>query len=65
MNTENRLENNRKILKEICEYIEQNPDIRFIQALWNLNIINRDVKGDIVDRYYEEPEKTLLRLRKE
>ena len=65
MNIENRLENNRKILDKICEYINRYPDRRFIQVLWNLGIIDRDEEGNVIDRFYEEPNKTLLRLRKE
>lgn len=29
-----------KILMSIQKYLEENPDIRFGQALWNLGIIN-------------------------
>jgi hypothetical protein len=71
MNIEDRLGYNKQILDRICKYIENNPDMRFIQALWNLNLINRVASNEIPnawlieDRYYEEPDKTLSKLRKE
>lgn len=54
---------NEKLLKKLEEYLSENPEIRFIQALWNLGII--DKANDVfVDRYYEEPIKTYKRIRK-
>lgn len=65
----NRKEENEKLLKILKDYLEANPDIRFIQALWNLGIIDRQVidasgfeTSFIVDRFYEEPDKTLERI---
>lgn len=65
-----RLEYNKQLLKILKDYLETNPDIRFIQALWNLNIIDlRTVTLspelrhiEIVDRFYEEPDETLKRI---
>jgi hypothetical protein len=47
-------------------YVINNPDIRFIQALWNVNIIDRVENSDnaIRDRFFEEPNETLKRMRK-
>lgn len=65
----NRKEDNKKLLEILEEYLEAHPDIRFIQALWNLNIIDQQtidacgfVSSFIVDRFYEEPEDTLKRI---
>ena len=44
----NRYENNKKILTKIAEFIERCPDMRFIQLLWALGIVNSE------DRFYEE-----------
>lgn len=65
----NRKEGNEKLLQLLKDYLEANPDIRFIQALWNLKIIDdKIIEGnghDIVvpvDRFYEEPSETLKRI---
>lgn len=65
----NRKEENKKLLKILEDYLESNPDIRFIQALWALGIIDREVTDSsgfetsfIIDRFYEEPNKTLERV---
>lgn len=65
----NRKEGNKKLLQLLKDYLEANPDIRFIQALWNLKIIDdKIIEGnghDIivpVDRFYEEPGETLERI---
>jgi len=47
-----------EILKLLEDYILTNPRIRFCQALYNLGIINNE------DRFYEESNRTLTRLRK-
>lgn len=63
-----RKEDNEKLLKILKDYLEANPDIRFIQALWNLHIIDKDPiwnPGEInppIDRFYEEPSETLKRI---
>lgn len=49
---------NLKILKEILDKIIDNPELRFIQILWALGIVDRE------DRFYEEPSVTLERVRK-
>lgn len=63
----NRYKNNLIILNILKEYLENNPDLRFIQALWNLKIIDSKITegtGHIVpiDRFYEEPFETLKRI---
>lgn len=64
----NRKESNERLLKMLKDYLEANPDIRFIQALWNLHIIDREPiwnPGEInppIDRFYEEPDDTLKRI---
>lgn len=52
-----RLEANREIIIKVEDFLEKNPDMRFIQALWALNIIERDR-----DKFYEESETTLHSL---
>lgn len=56
-----RQEANNKILNTLKMYLDKYPNIRFIQALWNLRLIDRDDSTYIVDRYFEEPEITLKR----
>lgn len=62
----NRQEANKKILEIVTSAVENNPDLRFIQILWNLNIIDSKKFGDekiiVIDRFYEEPEETLKRI---
>lgn len=64
-----RKEENEKILEILKNYLESNPNVRFIQALWALNIIDRKIIDDPaheiyvpVDRFYEEPNETLKRI---
>lgn len=61
-----RLEANLQILKLLEQYIQENPDLRFGQALYNLAII-KDVEPmnfSYIDRIiiHEEPTVTLERL---
>ena len=65
-NTTERQRCNFYILNELMNYVINNPDIRFIQALWNVNIIDRVENSDNVirDRFFEEPNETLKRMRK-
>lgn len=58
----NRIEANRKLLGLLEEALCKNPNLRFIQALWGLKIIDYDNNGDIIDRFYEEPDVTLKRI---
>ena len=59
-----RQEYNIKILKILFDRIMEKPDIRFIQHLWNLRLIDRK-DNIIIDRFYEEPDKTLERIKGE
>ena len=60
---------NEEILSILKEYLENHPEIRFVQALWNLSIIrvNKEkMLNDnyiIIDDFYEEPIDTLKRIR--
>ena len=60
---------NEEILSILKEYLENHPEIRFVQALWNLNIIRiskEKMFNDnyiIVDDFYEEPTDTLKRIK--
>lgn len=55
---------NKKILDIIAKSIDKNHDMRFIQILWALGIINS--KNDIIeDRFYEESEETLKKINTE
>lgn len=59
-----RQENNLKILQKLFALIMEEPDLRFIQALWALRLIDRDYSLNIIDRFYEEPEDTLVRIKR-
>lgn len=58
MNTENRAKYNKECLEHLTKYIEAHPELRFIQALWALNIVDRE------DRFHEEPSVTLEKIKK-
>ena len=51
---------NLEIAYELLDYLLENPELRFIQALWALGIVNGS------DRFHEPSKKTLetLKLRK-
>ena len=55
----NNKEDNLKILEKLKEYFEQHPEIRFIQGLWNVNIIQKSNDGKIADTFYEPSKITL------
>ena len=54
----NREKYNLAILNKLEEFLKEHPDFRFIQALWALNIVDKD------DRFYEESVKTLDKVNK-
>lgn len=54
-----RYEYNKKLLDIISQAIEKNPDLRFIQLLWKLNIVNNE------DRFHEESKETYNLAKKE
>lgn len=65
----NRIEANLKLLEILRETLCKNPELRFIQALWSLKIIDSKVEEGAgheiivpVDRFYEEPSETLKRI---
>lgn len=53
----NRQEDNLEIHAIVGDYILEHPELRYIQALWALGIV------DAEDRFYEEPPKTLERMK--
>ena len=55
---EERAKYNKECLEHLAEYLEAHPELRFIQALWGLNIVDRE------DRFYEEPNVTLEKIKK-
>lgn len=57
-----RFSDNLKILEELIQLLNKEPDLRFIQALWALGLITRDKDMVIEDRFYEEPWDTLKRI---
>ena len=44
------------IVHELLDFIREHPELRFVQALWALQIV------DNADRFYEPSEVTLRRL---
>lgn len=69
MNTADRIKANQRLLEILKETLCKNPDLRFIQALWTLKIIDSKVEEGVgheiivpVDRFYEEPTETLKRI---
>ena len=66
--TNSNLETNLKIIEELTKIIENNPDWRFQQTLWNCGIISRNYNDrdelEIEDKFYENSEITLNTLQK-
>lgn len=58
-----REEYNLKILNILESFLKEHPDFRFIQALWALNIVNRNENNQIIDRFYEESNITLDKIK--
>ena len=59
---------NREFYNSLLSYIislqlKLHPDLRFIQALWSLRIIDVSNDNIIIDRFYEEPYDTLKRIK--
>ncbi len=48
---------NLEILEQVKQFVQEYPSQRFIQALWNLAIVDRE------DRYNEEPKITLKKVK--
>ena len=60
-----RKEYNEKILKVLTKYLEENPEIRFGQALINLNILqNEKDKHVVFDPFSDESVDIYQRMRK-
>lgn len=66
--TNSNLETNLKIIEELTKIIENNPEWRFQQTLWNCGIISRNYTDqdelEIEDKFYENSEITLNTLQK-
>lgn len=58
-----RLSDNIQIVSRLRNYLIKNPQLRFIQALWALDIISRNGNMEIEDRFFEEPWDTLQRVK--
>lgn len=68
-NIRERIEANKKLLALLEEKLCKNPELRFIQALWSLGVIDSIEENDnginlleVVDRFYEESTDTLKRI---
>ena len=48
---------NKECLRELTEFLKDHPEMRFIQALWALGIVNSE------DRFYEESEVTFNKIK--
>ena len=55
---------NLAILNKIEGFLKEHPNFCFIQALWALDIIDKDENNLIIDRFYEEPNITLDKVNK-
>lgn len=62
MDKKERRENNLLLLEKLKAVLAASPDLRFIQALFAMRVIDQDKNGNIVDRFYEEPCDTLNRI---
>ena len=62
-NKQARQEANAQLLSKLRKYLNNNPNIRFVQALFNLSYIKVDSNGQIIDTYNEEPSETLKNSR--
>lgn len=65
-----RLECNRELLAILSDYLEENPDMRFSQALINLNIVQEQPDGHLgyerfswKDEFYLESVELLWRVK--
>lgn len=63
---ESRAEYNKKILELISALMEKQPELRFCQILWALQIIEKEIPGgEIIDNYYEESIDTFAKISNE
>lgn len=62
----NRLLYNRAIINKLKDLVEQYPDLRFGQLLWNAGIIeldnNSDDNAEVLDNFNEESEVTWKKM---
>ena len=66
MNTADRIKANQRLLEILKETLCKNPNLRFIQALWALKIIDSEIVREdgmdvisIIDRFNEESSETV------
>lgn len=52
---------NREILRVLTAAVESNPELRFHQLLWALNMTERE-NGGVKDKFYEESDTTYHKL---
>ena len=60
---QHRQENNFALIEELRKYFEKYPQMRSIQGLQALGIINRDKYFVIEDRFYEESGQTFEKVK--
>lgn len=53
---------NQMLVEILAEYLVKYPNIRFSQALFNLNIVIQNGHGNWLDDYYVEPSEILNRI---
>ena len=64
--TDKRIQCNQEILRKLSEYLSKYPDMRFSQALLNLNIVSdayHHCDSYWADEFYIEPEEVLKRMK--
>ena len=53
------------IINELVQlFLETYPDLRYVQALFALGMVDQNADGLVEDRFYEEPTDTLKRCEK-
>lgn len=63
---ERRFECNKELLNILTEMVNDNPDLRFGQILFNCQFVRWESNVDgirICDPFYEEPHDTLMRVK--
>jgi hypothetical protein len=57
--TKKRLENNKAILSVLANFFAENPDQRFGQALFNLDILTLNEDSEMINPYHTESKASL------
>lgn len=58
MNKNLRFYYNSNIVNKLSELVTRFPQLRFHQILWSCGIFETDKNGQILDKFYEEPDCT-------